>query len=248
MRKLSFWAKQNPWKARIIIIISHILLTILALFTGRQLLSLGMGIPAWLLYLFALIFITVVFIYPSKHVWAGCRTAFYIKQKVCDFALAAATFLMFLVLGNNQGEVTQLFSASLASVVTVPAVKEKPTAAEILESLKHRDKSTLTRTEKRILKQEFKKQLKVYAVSTLKGDKDAAGQAGLIILAVIAAVGLLYVVAAISCNLSCNGSEGGAAVVALLGTAAVVLGLILVIRAISRKNRRKRETQAPDGQ
>ena len=67
------------------------------------------------------------------------------------------------------------------------------------------------------------------------GKKADAEQVALIILACIAAVGLLYLVMALACTLSCNGSDAAAVIVAILGLAGIIWGLIAVIRAINRK-------------
>ncbi len=57
MRKLSYWAKMNPWKSRIVIILSHILLLFLGWYTGEGLANLGMLMPAYWLYIFLLVFL-----------------------------------------------------------------------------------------------------------------------------------------------------------------------------------------------
>jgi hypothetical protein len=166
----------------------------------------------------------------------------YVKQKTCDFVLAASSFCMILFLSNNQSDTISFFNASNATSFTSVSVKsEKPTAEEILASLKHRDKSSLSKTEKRILKKEFKEQIKIYTKAKLTGNKNTAGDALLIMLAIIAALGLLYILAALACAVSCNGSEGAAIIIALLGTAAIILGLVLVIKRITRGPRKKEE-------
>jgi hypothetical protein len=248
MRKLSIWARQHPWKARIIIILSHILLLLLALVTGKELSLSTIQLPAYLLYMFVILFITAAFFYPSeKEKKSLSRKISYIKQKTCDFTLAAATFGMVVCISNEALNPVQSFYPVAAGSITSLPPNDKPTAQEILASLKHRDKSTLTRSEKRILKQELKEQLKVYVNAKLKGNKSEGGDAGLIILAIVGALGLLYVVAVLACNLSCNGSEGAAVTLAVLGTAAVIFGLIMVIRAIVRKSRKKKEAQLQGG-
>jgi hypothetical protein len=246
MKKLSYWAKQNIWKARLIIITAHLLLIVLAWFTGKKFLSIGIELPGFMLYLFLFVYLAAVFTYPSlKRTARNKYGAFYYKQKACDFMLAASTFGMILVLAGNKNLPAQLFQPLVGSTVSISTTENK-TAAEILESLKYRDKSTLTRPEKRILKQEFKNQLKIYAAAKLSGNKKASGEAGLIILAIIAALGLLFLVASLSCSLSCNGSDGAAIAVVLLGTAAIVLGLVFVIRGINKRSRRKIETLVPE--
>jgi hypothetical protein len=149
----------------------------------------------------------------------------YIRQKSCDFLLAASTFCMLLCLANkNTGSVYFSPSASASSGINIKETK-KPTAAEILASLAYRDKSTLTRSEKRILKQEFKTQLKNYAIAKLSGNQAEGDRAGLIILAIIVALGLLYLVAALSCGIACNGSGGVAYSRPLSGNSRHYLGV-----------------------
>jgi len=84
------------------------------------------------------------------------------------------------------------------------------------------------------LKEEFKKQIKVYAVAKIKGNNDGAGKALLIALTIIGAVGLLYLVAALACTLACNGSDAAAVIVAILGAAAVIWLTVVIIQRISR--------------
>jgi len=75
-----------------------------------------------------------------------------------------------------------------------------------------------------------------YTKAKLKGDKTTGEEIALIILTCIAAVGLLYLVAALACTLSCNGSDAAAIIVAVLGTVAVIWGAVAVIRSINRKH------------
>jgi hypothetical protein len=237
MRKLSYWGKMNPRKTHIIIVISHILLLLLGWYTGTLLSEAGISLPGILLLFFILYYLAAVFFYPAKNEKTSIGSyRFYIKQKACDLSLAAAAWGMIICIANNKSAPYEYFQNSLASTIETVIVKEKPTASEILESLKYRDKSTLTKEEKRILKKEFRVQLKKYAVAKVTGDKKAGDNAGLIILAIVGALGLLILVGALACNISCNGGTGGAIAVALLGTAAVVIGLIAVIRSIKRKS------------
>lgn len=241
MKQLSLWAKKNPRKARLIIIVSHLLILVLAWFTGSEISGLSDELPAYLKIIFVLVFIIAAFTYPVKKSTPGYS---YAKQKTCDFLLALSTFGMVTGIAAS-GEIS--FGTLSPLYASTPSAinnnKKDPTAEQILASLKHRDNSTLTRAEKRILKAEFKKQLKIWTLAKISGNKEKGGQAGLLILAIIGAVGLFYLVAALSCSLSCNGSDAAAIVVLLLGTAAIVLGLIAVIRSINRQKRKRIESQ-----
>jgi hypothetical protein len=243
MRKLSVWAKRHPWSARVIIILSHILLLLLAWYTGSTLINLNVFLPGLLLFAFMVVYLSAVLFYPSKsekHFLS--KQLFYIKQKACDFSLAAASYGMVVCLANKGNGMNYIFQPAFGiEVLNTTGKKERPSAAEILESLKCRDKSTLTREEKRILKKEFRLQLKNYAVAKLTGNKDKATDAGLVILAIVAAVGLWFLLAALACNIACNGMEGAAVIVLILGTAGIIIGLIAVIRAITRGSKKKLE-------
>jgi small neutral amino acid transporter SnatA (MarC family) len=243
MRKLSFWAKRNPWKSRIIITVSHLLLMLLGWYTGKAIFAMNISLPAYLLVFFILYYLAAVFIYPSKEEKKRSNGRWiYIKQKACDFSLAAAAYGMMICISNQPDSFLKNFQTVSGSlIITSSPAEGKPTAAEILESLKCRDKSTLTHEEKRILKKEFKVQLKNYVVAKLKGNKAEGNKSLLIILAIIAAVGIVYLVAALACSLSCNGNEGAAILVLILGIAAIALGLYFVIRAINRGSKKKTE-------
>ena len=66
----------------------------------------------------------------------------------------------------------------------------------------------------------------------------------LIILTIIGALGALYLVAALSCSLACNGSDAAALAVAILGLAGVIWATMAIIRRISRGAKKKRPDPA----
>src|ERR1700752_3784405 len=95
MKKISAWAKKNPWKARLMIIVSHILILLLAWFTGSNISGLSDTLPGYLKIVFVLVFIIAAFSYPVKKDHSIGRSGFlYAKQKTCDFLLALSTFGM----------------------------------------------------------------------------------------------------------------------------------------------------------
>jgi hypothetical protein len=243
MRKISYWAKHNRRTAISSLVAIKLSLAFLASYAGYSLLQLDVHIP-FVVFIIALILLSVAaWSYPSAQRTKLSKRNFYVFQKSCDFIVAAGSFVMIGTWVNNN--VTLPITAS--AYASNPVSTINPTAEEILASLQHRDKSTLTRKEKRILKEEFKKQLKVYVVAKLKRDKDGGAKAALIILTIVVALGLLYLVAAIACSLSCNGSDAAAAVVAILGLAAIALGMFFVIRRIVRGPKKKTAEPATEG-
>lgn len=236
MRKISLWAKHHRLFAIVTIIVSKILLAIIAFNIGLWLLEYNIHIPVIVVVIALAIFVIAALLYPSKYQTRLSKKQVYIKQKSCDFIIAACTFIMMATLTNVNMPLPLTISATASNVVT----NNNSKAEEILTSLKYRDKSTLTKQEKRILKKEFKKQLKLFAIAKITGDKEGGDKSWLIILTIIAALGLLFLVAALACGIGCGGSEVGAGLVAVIGTAAIVWGTIAVIRRITKGPKRER--------
>jgi len=246
MRYLSTWAKAHPIKARLIIIASNLVLALLAYFVGNELRDLDISFSSTVFFSISLMFIAVAFVYPHKKdkpVTFSIRYT-YAFRKCCDMLAVACSFCLLCCLANNP-QLAPVYDVHSANNSTAPAKTVKPTAQEILSSLKNgRDKKSLSRTEKRILKKEFKHQLKVYAAAKLGGDRRTAEEAFLTLLAIFAALGLLYLVAAAACSLSCSGSDAAAAFVAIVGTIGVIWLLVYVIKRIYHpRNRDKPNTK-----
>ena len=223
MQKISYWASCNINSARFLIVTIKILIAALAYYTGMALYKMQLILPAAEIYFFTLVLLiaTVIF-YPLEK-----KKLHYIKQKICDFILPLCAFLVFTIWVNNANVVNTSAVAYGSSIV------KHPTAQEILKSGKI--KASLSVKEKRILKKEFFKQLKVYAAATVTGNKAKAGEAWKIILAIIALLGLLYLLAALVCSLSCGGSDAAAVIVGVLGLAGLIWGFIALMKAINRK-------------
>jgi hypothetical protein len=215
----------------------------LAIYTGTGLQAFGIIMPAWLPYALLPFFISLYFFYPShNNLKIGySRMRKYRLQKSLDFCSAIFSFILVCYVANNIN-LPYVSTVSGSSIETIKKNDSKPTAAEILASLSHRDKSTLTRSEKRILKSEFKKQLKVYVKAKLTKDDEAAAKAAFIFLSILGALGLTFLLAALACNLACNGSEAGAILLLVFGISAIVLLLILAIKKI--KSHKKRDTES----
>ena len=240
MRNISVWAKQHPWHARIIIVISFLLLGTIGILSGHMLGNLGVSLPLLFLLCFAAVYAFAFISYPRKK---EKGMAYYRKQKTCDLLLAGSTFFMILFLGNHPERVFRYpspFSAAMASIPVNPG-----------DSMQHSYKpiSVFAKSMKgedgKLLKWKERKKLLKEQVNAIKksGGMSQKAQTGLIILSVIVALGLLALVGALACNISCNGSEVAAVIVGVGGAALIIFLLILVIRKLSGK--RKKEIKNP---
>jgi hypothetical protein len=245
MRKISFWAKQHRYAARILIVSSFFLLTLLGIAAGKMLLQNGIEVSLFVTAAFPLIYFAGLLIYPQKALkGAGLKAmAFYYRQKTADFLLAASTVGMIVCISNRPEIITKQSFNLNAAVPSVPladsSFKPFKTIAAFSASLK--DESG-----KKIKGKERKKLLREQLMAIKKAEGMSKGaKIALTILSILVAVGLLGLVVALACDLSCSGAEGAAGLVLFGGSALVIFLTILAIRGINgrKKKRRKKEEE-----
>ena len=239
MKKISIWANVNRNRARALIVVIKLTLAAMAYYTGISLYKMQVVLPARNIdvILGTLVLAAIVF-YPSKKHRAPEKKFRYLKQKSCDFVLAACSFVMIVTMVNTPDAIIPSSPGAYGSSIII---KKGERATEILRTLDTREKGYLSHKEKRILRKEFVRQLKVYAVAAATGNKQKADDALKIILVIIGALGLLYLLSALVCGLSCSGSDGAALIVGLLGLAAVIWGVVFLIKRITRGPKKEKK-------
>lgn len=243
MKKLSFWARNHKIAARFIIVVSQILLAATGIFTGILLKSLGFSFSSITLIVLIIAFAICFIFYPVKNKRSK-SLSFYIKQKSFHLALATVSFLLVVFAGNRPN--TLLLANSDVSA-TVPVKPPADSASHKYKSIKDFSASMKDGNGKTLKWKERKKLLKAQVKAIRKSSDLSKGEkTTLVILSVLVAIGLLFLVAAISCNLSCSGYDGAAALVGLGGGVLVILLLIVAIRAIYKKERKKRLKKAEE--
>ena len=233
--KISTWAKQNQWTARILIVLAHVFLTIFAILAGLILTNLGISIPGYIFLTACLIFSIGLIIYPMKaeKKVRYSKIQFYQRQKLADLMLAGATFIMVLQLGNSyfnsemksSQEVWNITAKACYVKVTQPEASaiENPTEKQV-------EKNIISRKEKRSTLQS-----KVKALLSPINMSNEGGKTGLGILLIIGSIGLLFLVVALACDLSCSGAEGAAVMVGILGGAAIIFLLLKAFKMMGKK-------------
>lgn len=246
MKRISTWGRQHKYAARVIIVISFTILTALGIIAGLLSNELGITISSLAFFVAVGIYFIAVWAYPAQHLKRTrlSRAAFYARQKTCDIALAASTFAMILFFANQPGRIFHYspgLQSALAAELVVPkdsTVKHK-TIADFSASMKDATGNTLKWKEKKKLLKEQIKAIK-------KSDLSRGAKVALIILSVLVALGLLALIGALACDLSCGGSEGAAVLVLTLGSAVVLLLFLLAIKGITGKKRRRYRDERPD--
>ena len=239
LKKISRWANAQPKKALTCIVAIKLILIVLSYYIGNYLKDSGYIFGPIIFLVVVIVFALIAFLYPRRKKWLPFQLYFYEKQKACDFLINLSLFFMMCWL-FNQERLPALQTISMAVAPTAQPPEGKPSKAEeILSSLSSRDKSSLTRKEKRILKTEFKRQIGIFTKATIQGDKEKSGTSWRMILAIFAAVGLSLVLAALVCALACEGADAVAVLVAVIGFAGIIIGLVYLIKAIKRREEKR---------
>jgi hypothetical protein len=246
MKKLSSWAKTHKWPARIIIVTGFILLILLGIITGQLLRDLLVDLPRAVLFLFIGIYLACALLYPVKKpgAFGGVKQRSYRRQKTCDLLLAGSTFLMVVFLSNKQ----TLFpgSTSMAAPVTATlSTLPGDSATRSYKPIKEFSASMKDGNGKMLRWKERKKMLKEQ-IRAIKHSNEPSpgGKTALIVLSILIALGLIALLAALSCNISCSGSAGLAILVMVLGTGLVIFLLIRIVQRLTGK--RKKEIKNPE--
>lgn len=241
MKKISTWALHHPGHARLLMIFIKIILFFLALYIGNRLQEFGFYFSVSALYFVLLIFLLAVITYPDKRlkkVYFEAR--FYARQKINDFLVAFSSFMVLIVAFN-----TNLFS-NMHNPLYASAVVTKSNIAVTPST--DRKQNKISAKEWRQIKAKFKKQLKRMTLGSAKRNEAGKNKGLKLALAIAVGVVLTALLAAFACAIACNGSEVLAVVIAAVGIAGIIWGLIAWIKSIyrnkgvARRKKQKKET------
>jgi hypothetical protein len=245
MRKISIWAKHNPWFARIIIIASFIILNLLAFITGSLLHDSGIYLPFAALLFFACLYAWGFIAYPFKNKKEKFRmsASCYVRQKTCDIFLAGSTYLMIVYSGNHK-EILFRYSLPFNQALATNTITILPKDSTVKTYKSISAFSASMKDEKgNYLKWKERKKLLKEQIRAIKHSNEPSngGKTALIILSVLVAILLIGLIASLACSISCGGSDVLAVIVGIGGTALVIWLLIRVIRNINRKKSKEQE-------
>ena len=228
MRKLSLWASDHPWTARVLIISLYIPLNLLGIITGDVLYDVGVIFPGSFILSLISIVLLLVFYYPSRN--ARSPGSSYGKQKAFDFLLAMCTFCMVCFTGN-QKNVEHPFTLT-TKVISVPVSTIQPSFPNSTFT-EDPGKPKLSKKDSWKKKKTFFKQIRKKYKDLSDGEKIL-----LVFLTIVVAIGLIALLAALACSIACAGSEALAYVVFFLGTGAITFLAVHLIHKILRKRKK----------
>lgn len=232
MKLLSKWGRQHVWPARLLIILLYMVLIAIAFYWAFLVTENGWNVSVNLLYCLIGIYGILFLIYQTRKQW---KTLYWYRTLMHTIMAVVSFLLVFLYATtlNKPVAANHLMAASLIDPVSGSNYKHAE-AEKLLLQIKNREIKNLSKTERKLLRSEFKYQVKRYTAAKHAGQKDEAGKAGLIILTIVIAIAALSGVGSLSCTLSCNGNDGAAVAVAVLGTALVIFLLVLTLRSIKK--------------
>lgn len=222
MKKIAFWAREHKRAARFTIIACYLFLNIIGLFLGDLIHSFKIEFTPLFFGFVTLMTIFGWMIYPSKSRKYQYKN-FFARQKSADLLLISATFLFIVYVGNSLNSHRNSYPNSLQAASIVHTNTGTNVSANTVAKTNLSKKSL-----RKKIRTEFKKLRKAYKESS------DSQKTIYIILAVLAAAGLVWLLSAAACSISCSGSEALAIVVFTLGLGGIVFGLVKLIQRITR--------------
>jgi hypothetical protein len=219
MKSISFWAKKNFKTARVLITIIQIVLLIGGIYIGTTLEQIGIKLPVLFCIISSCILLIAAAVYPSK---ARLKNR-YAFQKIGDISIGATVFCCICFFSND--------SKRIASINTSTTIY----GSFATSSSNGNESPVATTTSKKALK----KQLTATIKQLRKYKSDNAGKVLGVILVLALSCALIVFLAALSCSLSCSGSDSAAIILLFGGLAAVILLAAMAIRKILGNNSAK---------
>jgi hypothetical protein len=220
MKSISIWAKHHVWPTRIIIIlIIYPLLNLAGWLLGDLLYLNNIHLNLAWMYVLALVCFFLCATYPSRK---NKQNNFYVRQKLRDVLLALCTFCFIVLTGNNSNTgVSENASAASVHAAMAATSSLRPTPWHLKKGKKKTIRQMLQRLEKKYR------------------DAGKGTKVLLVILTLLAAVLLVYLLAALSCSVACSGAEALAYILFLVGLAGIIFGATRIIHRILKGPREK---------
>jgi len=232
-RNISFWTAMNPWKTRFMYAGIQIALGSSGFLLGKQLAENGIQFSDLSKDLLLGVFLTSSLLYPVRYSTVKLFKHSYLRQKAFDLALALSGFMLMVNAGNNPQ-----WTSSLTSMINLKG-NEQSNVNMLNEH---------SQTPKQLVYYQDVNQLQVEEPVPQKRERSLGMNILLTALAVLAGLGLAYLLAAAACGLACNGMEGLAYLVGI-GGGLLLIGLaIWVIKSIwhPKHKRRTNPSEVPN--
>ncbi len=208
MKTIALWSRDNIIIARILIAFCHVLMSCLALYIGTEVQKGLIFISPTFLLLLVALFLIISALFSKSYP----SFRFY-KRKLLDASILLCSFIIMVCIANQNRTGSSLSYNSLHGSFAEKEVKASDISTK--PSIK-----------------ELKKQLKELRMTLKKGEGASIGG---IILAILAAIGLGFLLVAAACSVACNGQDALAIFLFVGGVTAIFFISRLIIRATKKK-------------
>ena len=230
MKKYSIWSARNPEAARMIIAFCHIMLIALSIVFGIVTYFEDIKISNRFSLVMVLAFSLAYLLYPNRKAKEGLYKYSWSRRIKHDFVMALS-YSCILVAGINQFSFQPLNTSAQDYPVRLMSVN--PQIASEVHS--HKEVRKENKLQVKSIKAEIKKQLKSMKAEWKANNPNKSFLKIMLILLILSLAILLWSgIASLACSLSCGGQEGAAIIVFVVGTAAVILLMVIAIRATVR--------------
>ena len=241
MKKLATWGTKNPIKTRIIITLCHITLISLSILLGIGLYLEDILVAKGLLLFLVIVFSVAYLLYPKRGIKEGWFKYSWSRRVKHDVVMVL-TYSCILTISVNQFAFRPMTAER--APVQVSLMVAKPGITPVIFSKKEIKKGNKSLIRKYTT--EIKQQLKSLKAERKEQKGHQVPLKILLVLLVIAVAAVCFAgIGSLSCELSCAGQEGAAIIVAVVGTASIIILSVIAIRAIVRIG--KKPVPKPDG-
>lgn len=227
---LSKWSSRHRLASRLLFTLSLIFLTVAALFLGLLLSAWGIQVPVVLLYLLWLPVLAAFYFYPARSGRPGQET--FVVRKRWDVLMFSITFLMVAGWGSQTQQQQYVawnsqasaYAASSHAIVTTEQGQKKSSQFQKIWNSSKNFKQRLVR--------------KVQQFSAWASDMSQGSKIWGTVLVILVSIGLIYLLAAVSCGIVCSGLEFLGIALFTLGTVAILFFAIRTIRYFYKGKRK----------
>ncbi len=245
MRAISLWAYYHKMATRFIIAFIHFSLILAAMMLAGYWQQTETVVSTLLLNVVACVAVLLsvaAHVLHKKRKWSGWHPIGYAVVRFKYFMVVIATFTAVLTWFYTNSHIRYDSSTTLqGSFVTQEAKKmQKPVWKDYGDEMKYYN--DLQQYYKTLSRKELRAELKTMMKMHKQGRSDA-GDTGLIILIILAALVATYFLLALACEVSCAGSDAGAIAISVVGLAGIIWGTIALIKLVKRKSKQKADLE-----
>lgn len=214
MKTASHWAKHNIRSARLIIILSEVLLFLLAVRLGLILLHSGIHLPGIAVFVPLFLFcVSILMHYYSETLRKQRRSRQYLRQRVAFFLVGISMFLLTVFFVSSEKLLTWNTYSSLSGRETSLLIKPAAFPANHFSEAAAKKADRLLR-----------KMRKHHSLAGLY-----------VALIIVATVLIALTIATLSCSISCNGNEVLGTLLLIFGVGGVIVLCVFLVKGILDK-------------